>query len=189
MLAGAIDSRRALVRRGRRPLVGYVSQRNTLAVSERDGRTVVQVDAKTRAMVAVAGILFGPALAGLFALAPERFTRMPWFIQGVVAVTIVAMTFVLLRTLFVRPRIELLPNGDVHAASSTIARRDVRGVTIETDMYSNGRRIFVPNAVLVLNTSDGDVRLCASPDTNLIASLARKAAALTGTDLNQKTTV
>jgi hypothetical protein len=187
-LMAHIETRRALIRRGKRPLVGYVSLRNTLAVTEQHDRTTVALDAKTRALVAAGAALFGPIFGAFFALRPERFTRMPFFIQAVVAVTIAAMTFVLVRTLVRRPRFELLATGDVvvHDPSLTIDRGAIRGVSIESEMYHNARRTYVPNAVLVLRTGDGDVRLCASPDTNLIASLARKVATLTGTE--QKTT-
>jgi hypothetical protein len=188
-LATTLDSRRALIQRGRRPLVGYVSLRNTLAVTERDGRTRVAVDMKTQALLLVMSALFGPGLALLFVTSPERFTRMPMFIQLVVAAAIAGMTFLLLRSLVRRPSFELQPDGKivVSSPSMTIRRDQVTGIAIETDMYSNSSRIYVPNSVLVVRTASADVRLCASPDVTLIASLAQRVAALTGKDVNHPT--
>lgn len=161
---------------GGRPLVGYVSSRNTLAVAERHDRTVVTVNAGTRAMLLFGGVVLGPAFAAFFFLSPHRFTRMPFFIQGAVVLTIAAMTYVLLRTLFVRPTLELLANGDivVHHPTRTIPRATILAVSIASDTYIDPPRFFVENAVLVVHTTDGNVRLTASPDRALIERLAKK---------------
>jgi hypothetical protein len=161
---------------GGRPLVGYVSSRNTLAVAERHDRTVVTVNAGTRAMLLFGGVVLGPAFAAFFLLAPHRFTRMPFFIQAAVVLTILGMTYVLLRTLFVRPTLELLANGDVvvHHPNRTIPRAAIRAVAIETDTYTDPPRYRVDNAVLVVHTTDGHVRLTASPDKALIERLATR---------------
>jgi ABC-type uncharacterized transport system ATPase subunit len=83
-----------------------------------------------------------------------------------------------------------MANGDVivHDPSLTIRRDDVRGVAVETEMYSGNGRVYVENSVLVLETTGDDVRLAASPDKQLIASLAEKAAALTRTEINRQVT-
>lgn len=162
---------------GGRPLVGYVSSRNTLAVAERHDRTVVTVNAGTRAMLLLGGVVLGPAFAAFFVfVAPHRFIRMPFFIQAAVVLTILAMTYVLLRTLFVRPTLELLANGDVviHHPNRTIPRAAIRAVSIDTDTYTDPPRYRVDNAVLVVHTTDGDVRLTASPDRALIERLATR---------------
>jgi hypothetical protein len=158
------------------PLVGYVSFRNTLSVAERHDRTVVTVSAGTRAMLLLGGLVFGPGLALLFVLSPARFTRMPWFIQGVVVLAIAGMTIILLRTIFLRPSLELLANGDVivHHPNRVIPRASIREVRIDTARYSNPPRVYVDNAVLILRTADGDIRLTASPDRALIERLAKK---------------
>lgn len=188
MTMASIETKRALIRRGKRPLVGYVSLRNTLAVTEHHDRTEVSVNASTRAFLMLGGLVFGPGLGTLFVLNPERFTRMPIFIQAVVVAAIVGMTFVLIRTLLRRPRFALMASGDVivRDPSLTIRREEIRGVSIESEMYHNARRVFVENSVLVLRTNDGDVRLTASPDIPLIASLAGKAAALTRTQIHRQ---
>lgn len=188
MLTASIDQRRALVRRGRKPLVGYVSQRNTLAVSEVNGRVRVEVGFRTRVLVALMAAVFGPGLALLFALAPERFTRMPSFIQVVVVAAVAGMSFLLVRTLLRRPRFEVHANGDivVRDPSMTIARADLRSAAIETDMYSNPPRIYVPNAVLVVRTAEDEIRLCASPDSRLIEMVANRVATRARIDLTHQ---
>lgn len=167
--------RRTLVRRGRRPLVGYLSQRNTLEVEELYDRTIVRVNFRTRALLLAGAVLFGPVFGMFFMFRPERFTRMPLFIQAVVVLTVAGMTLVALRTLFIQPTLELrLDAVVVTHPRLTIPHTTIREVAIETDIYSNPPRVYVENAVLVLRTADGDVRLAASPDRALIERLAEE---------------
>lgn len=182
-LVTRLDQKRELLRQGRKPLVGYVSQRNTIAVSDRDGGIVVTTNAATRTLVAGMGVLFGPGLAMLFVALPERFSRMPIFIRAVVVIAIAGATLALLRTLFRSPRVAIGTDGVVRGSGlSPIAPSAIRSVFVDKETYTSAnQRIVVPNAVLVLQTTDGDVRLCASPDTKLIQSLATGVAALTRT--------
>lgn len=176
MLSASMEDRRALVRRGRKPLVGYVSQRNTLVVSEDGGIVRVAVSMRVRLLIGALATLFGPGLALAFVAAPDRFFRLPLPIRVVVVLAIAGMIVLLLRTLFRNPRFELANDGTitVHHPSMQIARGQIRSVVIEEDIYSNPPKIYVTNAVLVLRLADEDVRLCASPDTNLISSLAQR---------------
>lgn len=176
MLAASMEDRRALVRRGRKPLVGYVSQRNTLSVSDAGGIVRVAISMRVRLLIGALATLFGPGLALALVAAPDRFFRLPLPIRAVVVLAIAGMIFLLLRTLFRNPRFELAKDGTitVHHPSRRITRGEIRGVDIEEDIYSNPPKVYVTNAVLVLRLADEDVRLCASPDTKLISSLAKR---------------
>jgi hypothetical protein len=168
--------RRTLVRRGRRPLVGYLSSRNTLEIEELYDRTIVRLNAGTRAFFLAASAILGPCLAMACMIGYERFLEIPRFIQAVLVLTIAAMTYLFLRTIFIQPSIEILPDGEirVHHPNLTIPRARIRSITIETDTHHTNNRNYTENAVLVVHTADGDIRLSASPDRPLIERLAHQ---------------
>lgn len=176
---------RKLLKRGLSPLVGLPSQRNTLKVTELAHRMRVELNLESRLLLLVAGVLFGPGLATLLATYPERFAEMPLLIGIVLGMACVGMTAFLIRTMFRRPRIDVLTHGLIMGRDPKIEipLAEIEQVRIDTDVYSNPPRVYVDNAVLVIRTAEGEVRLCVSPDFSLVERVARRIADLAGLEV------
>jgi hypothetical protein len=180
--------------RGRRPLVGYVSNRNTIEVRRKQDRLIVQLSRGTYLFVIFAAALFGPMLSFFVLARPEMLNpNLPAFAKFLLLLLNLGAWLWFFHSLVTRPRIEIpRESGDLlffvrgSKPSLVIPRQQIAALVIEDDAYGTAHR-SIPNAVAAARLTDGDtVRLFASPDSNFLASLIAELATLTRTTLIDK---
>ena len=173
------------------PLVGYVSAGNTIEVVDTNETLVVRVTRGTQRFLLLAATIFGPVVTLMLIFARSSMNpHTPAFIKGVLYVVVVAAWLFLFYTLATRPRLEISrASGDIayyrrgNTAQRVIRRADVARIEVTGDSYVSSQYKAENRVISVVLTNGETVRLCASPDFNLIDSLARQVATLTGTTL------
>jgi hypothetical protein len=164
------------------PLVGYVSSGNTIEVVESDDRLIVRLSRGTQLFLLLACGLFGPGMTVVIWMRPT----MPLFVKVMSGALILAAWIVLFYTLFTRPRFEIARGkGDIRyfrrgkTAARTIPRERIARVTVDEDAYISGQFKKVDHVVVVHTVDGEEIPLCASPNFELIDSVAARVAALT----------
>ena len=178
----------------RAPLVGYVSTGNTIDVVETADRLIVRVSGGTQSFLLLAATIFGPLATAVIVLVPSvPNPHTPAIIKAVFFVTILAAWAFLLYTLVTRPRLEIArTSGDIEyfrrgrTPARVIHQNDIAGVTVSDDAYVSGQ-FRTANRVISVLVHDESIRLCASPDFNLVASLSQSIATLTRTRILNST--
>jgi hypothetical protein len=184
----------APVARRRAPLVGYVSIGNTIDVVETTDRLIVRLSSGTQRFLLLAAAIFGPLATAVVVLVPSvPNPHTPAIIKAVFFATIFAAWGFLPYTLVTRPRLEITrASGDIEyfrrgrTPARVIHQNDIAGVKVSDDAYISGR-FKTANRVISVLVHDEAIPLCASPDFNLIASLAQKIATLTRTRILNST--
>lgn len=183
------------VSRRRAPLVGYVSAGNTIDVVETTDRLIVRLSSGTQRFLLLAATIFGPLATAVVVLVPSvPNPHTPAIIKAVFFATIFAAWGFLLYTLVTRPRLEITrASGDIEyfrrgrTPARVIHQNDIAGVMVSDDAYVSGP-FRTANRVISVLVHDDMVRLCASPDFDLVASLSQSIATLTRTRILNNST-